>query len=114
MIPEDVMNDFVELERRLKESNGERDPYAILWEYAREKSKPRTNGTGEVHGAIISGEPTSEGDGQPEQRESIQVGTSESSISDIGEPKQSEPDNSPSTPTTGSFQQLKALFSKKK
>lgn len=36
--PQDVLNDFIEIERRFNEQHGEANPYSILYEYSREKS----------------------------------------------------------------------------
>jgi hypothetical protein len=38
-IPIDILEDFNEAERRLKESNGEEDPIMILWEIAKKRSE---------------------------------------------------------------------------
>lgn len=38
-IPQEVLEDFEEAERRLEESGGEKQPYTILWELARERGQ---------------------------------------------------------------------------
>ncbi len=43
IIPQDVLNDFEELERRIKTSRGNQTPEQIMWEYAKERNTREVN-----------------------------------------------------------------------
>jgi len=92
---EEVLKDFNELERRLKESNGEKDAYTIIWEYAGERGERarRTNfGTErKIIEPTISREPTNEDKGSIEGRSNIQNGNATIELGSIGSDTRTNP-----------------------
>lgn len=84
-IPQEFINDFLEVERRLKESNGERNPHTILWEFAREKSGENRNVRGTEQAVSSTSVPE-----QFSRRENIQ------SISDTSDRQEHRSDRQPS------------------
>ena len=80
-IPQEVLDDLDELERRLKESNGNKTPQEIFWNYTRERSERGTREQGRrdhpgFREPDITNDKSTEDirrDREPERRESIQV-----------------------------------------
>lgn len=94
-LPLDVINDFNEAERRLKENKENGNPYKILWEIARERGSKSGNKS-----AIFSttgtpiGTPSSsttigdiQGDREPERRQDIQIQSDINPTEDKRKPK---------------------------
>ena len=85
-IPDDILSDFVEAEKRIKGGEADGNPYQILWEVARERNRnfqearPDTT-TGQIQSpgvgeTIDNSKPTDgnlQGDREPEQGRSIQI-----------------------------------------
>ena len=90
-IPQELLDDFNEIERRYQQTHGEGNPHTILWNYAREKSLRAIQGTPGNQPAISNTELYK----QPTGGQTVQVGAASS----IGEDKRNT-DNQTTAPGT--------------
>ena len=87
-IPANVLADFEEAERRIKNTNGNKDPYTILWEIGkdrrekREREFPDNKGDGRDISKDIPGESTIKDVECVGERENIQTGVNPIAIDD--------------------------------
>lgn len=97
-LPQEILDDFEEAERRYKESNGEANPYTILWQLSRDR-QARNRRLESYHFPTAEREQAavkSAVGGWPDRRESVQAETAPRAREDIrssGKPKQNSGGN---------------------